>query len=278
MAEQMFLGALVLDISDRTDTGKVAALFNMLGTPFDSTVIADLITDTSMRHAMVQPSDIASGFSMVASTVRQDRSVVPAKHVTAYGWLAGTCTNAADVLNHVLRRHPKAKQFINTNQQFALVQALLHVGSACWPYKQFPNYTSCVHERVTNLLEGSYAASAITLGRSATLALCRGNDRPLYLSFVNLDRCLILVWSSKQNAVRQIVDASLPASGMSPEWEAEYRNLWIQDAAVFTEGRNTITINPMYLLSKVRKLGVYCGFNQVKVMTRTEELLRRSAI
>ena len=268
----IILGGLVLDLSTRTDRQKISDLINIFLAPFEHTRCIDLIEhNTQLENRLVLPSDILSGFSFYGSLDEFGKIDVQAKNAHVISSVVGEFPNYHKVerffrSNSSLTYDPRPS--VMFSQMVLRVNIKRHItcpDTEDGPYP-FENYTHRVKCRVSDTLEGAWAAQCLFLSRSrSTIVLARRGDECMYLTLVAVDGATVLIWSSQMNAIDSIM-------GASPELEEMRKEIWISCLSVLQE-KTTAVIHPVYLLSKVRYFGQGCKYDPIRIGAKLEKYL-----
>lgn len=268
MNDQIFLGAMVLDQSARTNKQKVADLLNLVVTPFNHIGVSDILERPVFESRAVTPEDVVSGLVVMGSMQQPDTRYIPSKTACAMSWLRGRVTSLAEVERIY---SGKSLDETETSSQEAATKLLLRINSDRHLTPEPENYTQRVHSRVTDLMGGQWCSTLMYLGPKPIISLAQRNQM-MHFSVVTLDNCMILVWSTEMDAVNELL--TVIPDGNSLDYLK--RAAWVNNIAILHE-KNTVVLHPMYLLSKVRKWGQAHNFNPLKVMTTLEQYLNRSS-
>lgn len=272
---QAAIGAMVLDLSMRTDKDKVAALLNLLVTPFDYMGVSDILDNPVFESKMVTADMIVSGLTAIGTTEPCDFRFVPSKKAAVMSWMVGNVSNYQEVDSFYRRGRESTFHVSNSDPapQDTMAKLLLRVNSDQHEPKEYENYTARVHDRLTSKIQGDWCGASMFLGVRPTIAVARCGHRHMYFSLLVLDNCLILVWSSEQEAATQILSAVDKDHAMYHITSA----VWVNNIVVFRDTQ-TVVIHPIHLLSKVRHLGVDSKFDYTRVVPKLEAYLSRGSV
>ncbi len=273
--QQAAIGAMVLDLSMRTDKGRIASLLNLLVTPFNYMGVSDILDNPVFESKLITGDMIVSGLTVIGTTVPCDMRFVPSKKAGVMSWMVGSVSNYQEVDSFY--RRGRTSSFHVTDHdpapQDTMAKLLLRVNSDQHAPQEYENYTGRVHDRVTSKIHGDWCGVAMFLGVSPTIAVARCGHRHMYFSLLVIDNCLILVWSSEQEAATQILGAVEKEHAMY----AVASEVWVNNIVVFRDTQ-TLVIHPIHLLSKVRHLGVDNKFDYPRIVPKLESYLARGSV
>ncbi len=284
--DKIFLGGMVLDLSDRTSRSQARDLINLLTLPFDDAVVRDLAKDfqesPAFEKRLTTDDDIVSGYTFIATSSPIHVLNLQNKNSQVLSFCAGEITNKDKLDDFIHRSQPVRSQMMHPiiDQAETIGQLLLrvnvhqHIGDENPDApKEFNNYTHRVKCRLTDVIEGDWSAFSIfSSTQRSTIAMAARGCRSMYFTLLAIDNCLILVWSNVFDAVKQILDSIKDDDEM-----AYLKHTWSANLSVLQDDKTTMVIHPIYLLNKVRFFGQRTYFDTLRIAHLLEKYMRSGA-
>lgn len=274
--QSMFLGGMVLDLSTKTKKSEARDLINLLMTPFDHVMVRDVAKEEQsspvFENRQVTEDDIASGLTFFGTTTPVSTISLQNKNSQVLSYCVGDIENAVeldDFFRHGQHFKPSATHSEMIGNMLLRVNAPVHIAERGEPVPEFQNYTHRVKNRLTDVIQGAWSAfSVFSSTQRSTIVLASKGESVLRFTIVVLSSCLLLIWSSEQDAVTQMLNAILPTDD-----EAHLKRAWIANISVLQD-KTTMVIHPIYLLSKVRFFGMSVNFDPIRLTTKIEKYLQ----
>ncbi len=279
--DRMFMGGLILDLSDKTDKTKPRDFLNLMMYPFEHSGVRDLIQEDAAElgftSRLATEGDVISGFSFLAANTPLHTINLQNKNSRVTSTAAGFMDNI-DEVEKFFQAGRYAPSRIETDVSAMLGQMMLrvntprHIADAHLPDVTYENYTHRVKTRISDALRGVWSGVSVFSSRQRSTVVIMARDQPVYFTTAVVDSCLILLWSNVFDAVNQILN------GVKEDDEFAYlKHTWASSLSVLQEDRSTLVIHPTYLLTKVRYFGRISDFDALKVTTKMEKYLRAGA-
>lgn len=284
--DKIFLGGMVLDLSDRTRKSQARDLINLITLPFDNILVRDIAKDDQDTPAfearLTMEEDVVSGYTFIATSTPVNIINLQNKNSQVISFCVGDITNKDKLEDFIHRSQPiRSTSHAKLSDPSELIgQMLLRVNvsqhiaddnSGVPP--EFNNYTHRVKSRLTDVIEGDWAAFSIfSSTQRSTIAMTSSGSASLLFTLVAIDNCLILVWSNAFDAIRQVLD------NVKDDEDAAYlKHTWSANLSVFQDDKSTLVIHPIFLLNKVRFFGQRTYFDTLRIAQLLEKYMRSGA-
>lgn len=269
MSDKKFVGMMVLDVSVDTNPKKIIHLLQTVASVFDNNRVLDLIKSVQHNVEDLSHDNILGGLCLFSSDSPAGELFVPAKNSSVLSWLSGTVVNPQDIHN-IFSKTPTDQDDLPDIMPGKL---MLRLNSDHHEAKEFPNYAHRVKDRFTDFMKGKWSSMAVFSGgnRSTVVLAKRGKD--MYFSFVHIDQCSLLFWSTEPDFLMRLFDA------IPPDIEQSFlkHECFVNHITPLND-KSTLILHPIFLLTKYRTWGERANFNHMRLFTVFSSYLERLSV
>lgn len=269
MSDKKFVGMLVLDVSVDTNTKKIIHLIQTVASVFDHTRVLDLINSTPIDVDRIESRNILGGLCLLASDSPAGELFVPAKNSSVTSWLSGTVVNPEDV-HSIFSKTPTDQDDMPDIMPSKL---MLRLNSDQHEPGDFPNYAHRVKARFTDFMRGKWSSMAVFSGGNRSTVVLAKRGKELYFSFVHVDQCSLLFWSTEPDFLMRLFEA------IPDDIEQSFlkHECFVNHITPLND-KSTLILHPIFLLTKYRTWGERANFNQMRLFTVFSSYLERLAV